>query len=85
MFLKTLNKDKEQFEEAYAMHNSDSNVSLLKEYVAFSRFMQDLFIPEGGYIIDTGNFETVNLALLPMIINRIKKHPLIWKLFFRHY
>ena len=81
MFLNTLKKDKEQFEEAYAAHND----SLLPEYVAFSRFMQDLFIPEGGYIIDTGNFETVNLALLPLIINRIKNHPFIWKLFFRHY
>ena len=48
----------------------------------FSVIMQDLFIPDGDYVIDTGNWENVNYACVYRLIKRIKKHPLIWKLFF---
>lgn len=49
----------------------------------FSLFVQDALIPDGKYVIDTGNWENVNYACACHLINRIKKRPLIWKLFFR--
>ena len=49
----------------------------------FSLLMQDLLISEDGYIIDTGNYENVNAALVISLINKIKKHPVIWSLFFK--
>lgn len=48
----------------------------------FSIIMQDLLIPDGDYVIDTGNWENVNYVCAYGLIERIKKHPLIWKLFF---
>lgn len=65
-----------EFDQAYLKGDVD------KEYLAFSRFMQNAFISEGGYIIDTGNYQTVNAELLRCVNNKIKKHPIIWKLFF---
>lgn len=64
------------FDEAY------KNDDMRKEYLAFSKFMQNAFISEDGYIIDTGNFQTVNLELIELVYRKIKKHPIIWKLFF---
>lgn len=51
-------------------------------YLALSRFFQGIFISDHGYIIDTGNFETVNLVLMEKVIRKIEKHPILWKLFF---
>lgn len=65
------------FEKAY-----DSEDSMFDEYLAFSQFFQRAFISGYGYIIDTGNFETVNRELIFRVYERIKKHPIIWKLFF---
>ena len=48
----------------------------------FSLIMQDLLIPDGDYVIDTGNWENVNYVCAYGLIKIIKKHPLIWKLFF---
>ena len=48
----------------------------------FSPVMQDLLIPDGDYVIDTGNWENVNYVCAYGLIKRIKNHPLIWKLFF---
>lgn len=48
----------------------------------FSLIMQDLLIPDGDYVVDTGNWENVNYFCAYGLIKRIKKHPLIWKLFF---
>lgn len=64
------------FDEAY------KNDDMRKEYLAFSQFMQNAFISEDGYIIDTGNFQTANLELIDLVYRKIKKHPIIWKLFF---
>lgn len=47
----------------------------------FSIFMQRLLISEGGYVIDTGNWESANYVCACHLLNRIKKHPLIWRLF----
>ena len=49
----------------------------------FSLLMQDLLISEGGYIIDTGNYENVNAAVAVELVKKIKKHPVIWSLFFK--
>ena len=48
----------------------------------FSVIMQNLLIPDRVYVIDTGNWENVNYFCTYGLIKRIKKHPLIWRLFF---
>ena len=48
----------------------------------FSILIQDLTIPEGAWVIDTGNFENVNAEVALRLIDRIRRHPIIWKLFF---
>ena len=48
----------------------------------FSIIMQDLLIPDGDYVVYTGNWENVNYVCAYSLIKRIKKHPLLWKLFF---
>ena len=48
----------------------------------FSIAIQDLLISEDGYVIDTGNYENVNCVILRELIRKIKKHPIIWSIFF---
>ena len=48
----------------------------------FSILIQELTIPEGAWVIDTGNFENVNAKVALRLIDRIRRHPIIWKLFF---
>ena len=48
----------------------------------FSLLIQDMIIFENGYVIDTGNWENVNAEVALRLAKRIKKHPIIWKLFF---
>ena len=48
----------------------------------FSIFIQDATISEGGYVLDTGNWENVNAEVALRLTEQIKKHPIIWKLFF---
>ena len=67
----------DDFNKAYLKGND-----IFHEYLAFSLFFQRAFISEDGYIIDTGNFETVNREMLSMVYERIKKHPILWRLFF---
>ena len=51
------------------------------EYIALSVFFQALFVSDNGYVIDTGNFQTVNREILEDILKRVKKHPRLWKKF----
>ena len=67
----------EDFNRAYAKEND-----MFHEYLALSQFFQRAFISEDGYIIDTGNFETVNREMLELVYERIRKHPILWKIFF---
>ena len=48
----------------------------------FSLLIQDMTISENGYAIDTGNWENVNAEVALRLAEQIKKHPIIWKLFF---
>ena len=48
----------------------------------FSLLIQDLTISEGGYVLPTGNYENVNAEVALRLVDRINRHPLIWKLFF---
>ena len=49
----------------------------------FSLFIQEIVIFEKGYVIDTGNWENVNAEVALRLANRIKKHPILWNIFFR--
>lgn len=48
----------------------------------FSILMQDFLISDGGYVIDIGNWENVNAEVALRLEERIRKHPVLWKLFF---
>lgn len=48
----------------------------------FSLLVQDMTISENGYVIDTGDWENVNAEVALRLAERIKKHPILWKLFF---
>ena len=48
----------------------------------FSLLIQDMTISENGYVIGTGNWENVNAEIALRLAEQIKKHPIIWKLFF---
>lgn len=48
----------------------------------FSLLIQNCLISKNGYVIDTGNNENVNAAVALLLKEKIKKHPLLWKLFF---
>ena len=67
----------EDFNKAYSAKDK-----MFDEYLAFSQFFQRAFISGGGYIIDTGNFETVNQEMMYRVYAKIRKHPILWKLFF---
>ena len=76
--------DKERMEDAISKFKiAYTSDDLREEYLQFSRFIQGAFISPGAWIIDTGNYQTVNRELIEDIYCKIKKHPLIWKLFFR--
>lgn len=49
----------------------------------FSILIQDMAISENGYVIDTGNWENVNAEVALRLAEKIKKHPILWKLFFK--
>lgn len=48
----------------------------------FSLLIQDMTISENGYILGTGNWENVNAEVALRLAEQIKKHPILWKLFF---
>lgn len=48
----------------------------------FSLLMENFLISEGGYVIDVGNNLMVNAEVALLLAEKIKKHPLLWKLFF---
>ena len=48
----------------------------------FSLLIHDMTISENGYVINTGNWENVNAEVALRLTEQIKKHPIIWKLFF---
>ena len=48
----------------------------------FSILMQDLLISKNGYVLDTGNWENVNAEVALKLWLSVKRHPVLWKLFF---
>lgn len=48
----------------------------------FSVLIQRMTISEGSYVLDTGNYENVNAEVALRLAEKIKKHPILWKLFF---
>ncbi len=48
----------------------------------FSVLIQRMTISEDGYVLDTGNFKNVNAEVALRLAEKIKKHPILWKMFF---
>lgn len=47
----------------------------------FVTFMQNHLVSKDGYVLETGGAENVNAEVALRLEERIKKHPLLWKLF----
>lgn len=76
--------DKKRMKDAMSKFDiAYTNNDIKEEYLQFSRFVQGAFISPTGWIIDTGNYQNVNKVLIEDIYYKIRKHPLIWKLFFK--
>ena len=75
--------DEKRIEESIRGFEKFYRKDIEQEYLNFSRFIQGLFISPDGWILDTGDYRTVNRALIKDIYCKIRKHPLIWKIFFR--
>ena len=56
---------------------------IFHEYLSFSQYIQNVFISQKGWVIDTGNFKTANRELIELIERKINKHPILFNLFFR--
>lgn len=69
-----------EFKRYYFENSENVTDEIYGEYLHFSKYFQNLCIQPGGYIIDTGNFQTCNLALLEHLEYKRKKHPIIWKI-----
>ena len=48
----------------------------------FSILIHNLLISENGYVLDTGNWENVNAEVALRLVEKIRKHPILWKHFF---
>lgn len=48
----------------------------------FSVLMQELLASLNAYVIPIGNWENANAAVAQILVQRIRRHPLLWKLFF---
>lgn len=48
----------------------------------FSVLMQELLVSPNAYVIPTGNCENANAAVAQILVQRIRRHPLLWKWFF---
>ena len=74
--------DMATFEHAESSVTDEPPMSdvIFNEYLYFSKFWQHAFI-ESDYIVDTGNFQTVNRELLYRFEFKILQHPWLWKLF----
>ena len=48
----------------------------------FSILIQNMTVSENGYVLDTGNWENVNAEVALRLAENIKKHPILWKMFF---
>ena len=48
----------------------------------FCELIHNFLISEGGYVLDVGTIRNVNAEVALLLAEKIKKHPLLWKLFF---
>ena len=48
-------------------------------------FLVNIMVPEDAYIMDTGSRYEVNALIVLRLAEKIKNHPLIWKLFFEYF
>lgn len=69
-----MQEDKELLEKAY-------NQGWLSGF-DFSILIQNMTVSENSYVIDTGNWENVNAEVSLRLAEKIKKHPILWKVFF---
>lgn len=47
----------------------------------FSLLMQELLISKDGHVITTGGYQNVNAEVALRLIERIKRHPVMWSWF----
>lgn len=52
--------------------------------IDFCVMFQDMYINDGDWVIDTGNYINVNLPVMEKFAAQVKKHPIIFALFFHN-
>ena len=78
----------ENIEDAEKLLNGEIENKIEPKHVGwidgfdFSIFMQNLLVSKDGYIIDIGNWENANYVCAYRLLNKIKRHPWIWKWLF---
>ena len=50
----------------------------------FSDMFHRLYIKEGDWVIDTGNYANVNYPVMTKFVRQVRKHPFIFALFFHN-
>ena len=53
-----------------------------QEDLNFMLRIQNLLISKDGWVIGTGNYQSVNEEMLYRLEQNIKRHPILWKWFF---
>lgn len=48
----------------------------------FREKVQDLLMSKNGWVIGTGNHEDVNKEVFSRLEEKIKRHPILWAVFF---
>lgn len=72
MIFKMLDESADKFYKSFRQDD------ILEEYCAFSCYIQDTFI-RSSYVIDTGNFESVNKVMVDRFEWVRKHHPILWR------
>lgn len=78
--LKIYLKNCKSIERMHIVNKASQNGWL--NYTDFYNYMTDILISETGYATDCGSNANVAAVIVIMLEEKIKKHPLLWKLFF---
>ena len=75
----TLEKDLDEFDKHY--YNSDRGKNtIMREYLAVCNFWKHCFF-KSDYLYICGNFETFHGAFMDYFKDRVKAHPILFRLF----
>lgn len=74
-----LEKDLNNFDKYYFNDNRNDD-TIFREYLAVCKFWEHCFF-KSDYLYICGNFETFHGVFMDYFKDRIKAHPILWKIF----